>query len=150
MPCSRAEEGDIASLPIQPADLAELINLVDAGAINRNTGKKVLEQMVATGQPPAAIVEAQGLAQVSDEAGLAQVVDALLAANPGEVAKYRAGKTSLLGWFIGQVMKETRGQANPDLVRRLVAARLDVWLTCDRIWTNAGRLIVVGKPLGQP
>jgi aspartyl-tRNA(Asn)/glutamyl-tRNA(Gln) amidotransferase subunit B len=121
----KAEEGDIASLPIRPASLAELIKLVDAGVINRNTGKKVLEQMVATGQPPAAIVEAQGLAQVSDEAGLAQVVDALLAANPGEVEKYRAGKSSLLGWFIGQVMKETRGQANPDLVRRLVAARLD-------------------------
>ncbi len=81
--------------------------------------------MVATGQPPAAIVEAQGLAQVSDEAGLAQVVDALLAANPGEVAKYREGKTSLLGWFMGQVMKETRGQANPDVVRSLLLARLD-------------------------
>jgi aspartyl-tRNA(Asn)/glutamyl-tRNA(Gln) amidotransferase subunit B len=121
----KAEEGDIASLPIQPASLAELIKLVDAGVINRNTGKQVLEQMVATGQPPAAVVEAQGLAQVSDEAGLAQVIDALLAANPGEVEKYRAGKSSLLGWFIGQVMKETRGQANPDLVRRLVAARLD-------------------------
>jgi aspartyl-tRNA(Asn)/glutamyl-tRNA(Gln) amidotransferase subunit B len=119
------KEGDIASLPIQPASLAELIKLVDAGVINRNTGKKVLEQMVTTGQPPAAIVEAQGLAQVSDEAGLAQVVDALLAANRDEVDKYRAGKTSLLGWFIGQVMKETRGKANPDLVRRLVVARLD-------------------------
>jgi aspartyl-tRNA(Asn)/glutamyl-tRNA(Gln) amidotransferase subunit B len=121
----KAEEGDIASLPIQPASLAELIKLVDAGVINRNTGKKVLEQMVATGQPPAAIVEAQGLAQVSDEAGLAQVIDALLAANPGEVEKYRAGKSSLLGWFIGQVMKETRGKANPDLVRKLVTERLE-------------------------
>ncbi len=121
----KAEEGVIASLPIRPADLAALIKLVDAGTINRNTGKKVLEQMAATGQPPAAIVEAQGLAQVSDEAGLAQVVDALLAAHPDEVAKYRAGKTSLLGWFMGQVMKETRGQGNPDLVRQLVAQRLD-------------------------
>jgi aspartyl-tRNA(Asn)/glutamyl-tRNA(Gln) amidotransferase subunit B len=121
----KSEEGDIASLPIQPASLAELIKLVDAGTINRNTGKKVLEQMIATGQPPAAIVEAQGLAQVSDQAGLAQVVDALLAANPDEVAKYRAGKTSLLGWFMGQVMKETRGKANPDLVRKLVTERLE-------------------------
>jgi aspartyl-tRNA(Asn)/glutamyl-tRNA(Gln) amidotransferase subunit B len=121
----KTEEGDIASLPIRPASLAELIKLVDAGVINRNTGKKVLEQMVATSQPPAAIVEAQGLAQVSDEAGLAQVVEALLAANPDEVAKYRAGKTSLLGWFIGQVMKQTRGKANPDLVRKLVTERLE-------------------------
>ncbi len=121
----KAEESDIASLPIRPADLAGLIKLVDAGTINRNTGKKVLEQMVATGEPPAAIVEAHGLAQVSDEAGLAAVVDSLLAANPDEVAKYRAGKTSLLGWFIGQAMKETRGKANPDLVRKLVVQRLE-------------------------
>jgi aspartyl-tRNA(Asn)/glutamyl-tRNA(Gln) amidotransferase subunit B len=120
----KAEEGDITSLPIQPVDLANLIKLVDAGAINRNTGKKVLEEMVVTGQPPAAIVATQGLAQVSDEVGLAQVVDALLAANAGEVAKYRAGKTSLLGWFMGQVMKETRGKANPDVVRALLAERL--------------------------
>jgi len=121
----KAEEGDIAALPIRPADLADLITLVDRGAVNRNTGKKVLEQMVVTGQPPAAIVEAQGLAQVSDETGLAQVIDTLLAANAGEVAKYRAGKTSLLGWFMGQVMKQTRGQAQPDLVRSLLLARLD-------------------------
>ena len=121
----KADEGDIAALPIRPADLADLITLVDRGAVNRNTGKKVLEQMVVTGQPPAAIVEAQGLAQVSDETGLAQVIDALLAANAGEVAKYRAGKTSLLGWFMGQVMKQTRGQAQPDLVRSLLLARLD-------------------------
>ena len=121
----KSDEGNIASLPLQPAALAELIRLVDAGLINRNTGKKVLEQMVTTGQPPAAIVEAQGLAQLSDESGLAQVIDALLAANPGEVAKYRAGKTSLLGWFMGQVMKETRGQANPDLARALVLERLE-------------------------
>jgi aspartyl-tRNA(Asn)/glutamyl-tRNA(Gln) amidotransferase subunit B len=121
----KTEEGDITSLHIQPASLVELIKLVDAGVINRNTGKKVLEQMIASGQPPAAIVEAQGLAQMSDESGLAQAVDALLAANPGEVAKYRAGKTSLLGWFIGQVMKETRGKANPDMVRTLVTERLE-------------------------
>ena len=121
----KGEEGDIASLPIQPADLAALIKLVDAGTINRNTGKRVLEQMAATGQPPAAIVETQGLGQVSDETGLARVVDALLAAHPDEVAKYRAGKTSLLGWFMGQVMKETRGQANPDLARALVLERLE-------------------------
>ena len=75
------QEGDITSLGIRPDDLAELLKLVDAGTINRNTGKKVLEEMVATGQSPAAIVKAQGLAQVSDEAGLTQVVDALLAAN---------------------------------------------------------------------
>ncbi|MFZ2488154.1 MAG: Asp-tRNA(Asn)/Glu-tRNA(Gln) amidotransferase subunit GatB [Anaerolineae bacterium] len=118
------EADDLTSLPFHPADLAALIELVDQGIINRNTGKKVLEQMARTGEPPAAIVEAQGLAQVSDAGGLAQMVDALLAANPGEVEKYRAGKTSLLGWFMGQVMKETRGQAQPDLVRTLLTEKL--------------------------
>ena len=110
---------------IRPDDLAALLKLVYAGTINRNTGKKVLEEMVSTGQSPAAIVKAQGLAQVSDKAGLAQVIDALLAANLGEVAKYREGKTSLLGWFMGQVMKETRGTANPDVVRKLLVEKLE-------------------------
>lgn len=120
----KTEEGDITSLGIRPGDLAALIKLVDAGIINRNTGKRVLEQMVATGLPPDAIVAQEGLAQVSDETGLAQVVDGVLAAYPDEVTKYHNGKTSLLGWFMGQVMKETRGKANPDLVRKLLAERL--------------------------
>ncbi|MCO5246934.1 MAG: Asp-tRNA(Asn)/Glu-tRNA(Gln) amidotransferase GatCAB subunit B, partial [Anaerolineae bacterium] len=119
------QEGDITALDLSPDDLAALLALVDAGVINRNTGKRVLAEMVSTGQPPQAIIDAQGLAQVSDEAGLAAVVDAVLAANPDAVAKYRDGKTSLLGWFMGQVMKETRGKANPDVVRGLLAERLD-------------------------
>ena len=81
--------------------------------------------MISTGQPPEVIIDAQGLAQVSDEAGLAQIVDSVLAANPDAVTKYHDGKTSLLGWFMGQVMKETRGKANPDVVRGLLAERLD-------------------------
>ena len=98
---------------------------MDAGVINRNTGKRVLAEMISTGQPPEVIIDAQGLAQVSDEAGLAQIVDSVLAANPDAVTKYHDGKTSLLGWFMGQVMKETRGKANPDVVRGLLAERLD-------------------------
>ena len=120
-----AQEGDITALYLSPGDLAALLTLVDAGVINRNTGKRVLAEMVATGQPPQAIIDAQGLAQVSDEAGLAAVVESVLAANGDAVAKYRDGKTSLLGWFMGQVMKETRGKANPDVVRGLLAERLD-------------------------
>ena len=116
---------DLAALPVAPADLAALIELVDRGVVNRNTGKKVLEEMARSGQAPAAIVAAQGLAQVSDAGDLAQIVDALLARYPGEVEKYREGKISLLGWFMGQVMKETRGQAQPDLVRSLLAGRLE-------------------------
>ena len=120
-----AQESDITALELRPDDLAALLTLVNAGVINRNTAKHVLAEMIATGQPPRTIVEAQGLAQVSDQAGLAQVVDALLAANPDAVAKYRDGKTSLLGWFMGQVMKDTGGKANPEVVRSLLAERLD-------------------------
>jgi len=120
-----AQEGDITELNLRPGDLAALLNLIDAAVINRNTGKRVLAEMIVSGQPPQAIVESQGLAQVSDETGLAAVVDALLAANPDAVAKYRDGKTTLLGWFMGQVMKETRGKANPDVVRGLLAERLE-------------------------
>jgi aspartyl-tRNA(Asn)/glutamyl-tRNA(Gln) amidotransferase subunit B len=120
----KTEEGDITSLPITPDDLATLIQLVDTGTINRNTGKRVLEQMVATGQPPAAIVEAQGLAQVSDADSLAAIVQQVLEAHPEELRRYREGKTSLQGWFMGQIMRQTRGQANPDLVRQLLEEAL--------------------------
>ncbi|MER2600305.1 MAG: Asp-tRNA(Asn)/Glu-tRNA(Gln) amidotransferase subunit GatB [Caldilineales bacterium] len=116
---------DLTQLPFAPADLAALIALVDSGMINRNTAKRVLEEMARSGQAPAAIVAAQGLAQVSDADHLERLVDGLLARYPDEVVKYREGKTSLLGWFMGQVMKETRGQAQPDLVRGLLAARLE-------------------------
>jgi aspartyl-tRNA(Asn)/glutamyl-tRNA(Gln) amidotransferase subunit B len=120
----KTEDGDITSLPITPADLAALIQLVDQGTVNRNTGKRVLELMVATGQSPAAIVEAEGLAQVSDADSLAAIVHQVLAANPDELRRYREGKTSLQGWFMGQIMRQTRGQANPDLVRQLLEEAL--------------------------
>lgn len=121
----KSEEGDISGLGLQPADLAALIKLVDTGTINRNTGKRVLEEMVTSGQSPQAIVQALGLAQVSDEAGLAEVVEKVIGASPDEMRRYREGKTSLLGWFMGQVMRETRGKANPEVVRRLLAERLE-------------------------
>jgi aspartyl-tRNA(Asn)/glutamyl-tRNA(Gln) amidotransferase subunit B len=74
---------------------------------------------------PADIVERHGLGQISDEGALADAVAAVLAANPDEVAAYKAGKQQLLGFFVGQVMKQTRGRANPKLVSELVQAALD-------------------------
>ena len=76
------------------------------------------------GADPADVVREGGLEQVSDSASLAPVVDAVLAAHPDEVARYRAGKTGLLGFLVGCVMKETRGTAKPDLVRSLLVAKL--------------------------
>jgi aspartyl-tRNA(Asn)/glutamyl-tRNA(Gln) amidotransferase subunit B len=120
------EEGStITDLNLHPDQLAALLELVDAGTVNRNTAKKVLQEMIASGQPPDVIVQAQGLAQVSDEARLAEIVERVLLANPEEVQRYQEGKRSLFGWFMGQVMRETRGKANPDLVRQLLAQALN-------------------------
>lgn len=121
----KSEESDLSELKVTPEGLAELLKLVDAGTINRNTAKHVLEEMAASGQPAAVIIEAHGLAQVSDEARLAEVVQQVLAANPDEVRRYHEGKRTLFGWFMGQIMRETRGKANPELARRLLSQALE-------------------------
>jgi len=95
--------------------LAELVELVEAGKISGKQGKEVFAQMTATGDTAGAIIELRGMRQVSDTAAIEEVVDRVLAANPDEVASYRAGKSGLLGWFVGQVMREMRGQGNPRL-----------------------------------
>ncbi len=114
----------LAAVPISPAAFANLLKLVAGGTINPNTGKRVLETMFRTGETAEAIVAREGLAQVSDAGVLMQAIDRVLAAAPDEVARYREGKTQLLGWFIGQVMRETRGKGNPDLVRQALIERL--------------------------
>jgi len=115
----------ITQMQVTPTGLAELLRLVEGGTINRNTAKLVLHEMFATGQEATRIVEAKGLAQVSDEAQLVRIVEQVLAENPDEVRRYREGKKGLFGWFVGQVMKATRGKANPNLVRKLLGERLD-------------------------
>ena len=102
----------------------ELIALVDKGTINNNTAKDVLAEMFTTGQSAQEIVAAKGLAQISDEAALATAVTQVLDANPEMVARYLAGESKLRGWFVGQVMKATRGKANPGLVNQLLSQQL--------------------------
>jgi aspartyl-tRNA(Asn)/glutamyl-tRNA(Gln) amidotransferase subunit B len=120
----KAQGIEIDALPVPPAALAELMALVEKGTITANSSKRVLEAMYATGRPAAEIVQEQGLAQISDEEALAQVVDELLAAHPDQVTKFREGKETLLQWFVGQVMRATRGKANPQVVTALLEARL--------------------------
>ncbi len=120
----KAENLSIETVRITPAALVDLIALVQQGAITTNTGKAVLADMGATGQSPAAIIEQKGLTQVSDQDELAQIVDQIVAANPDQVARYQAGKESLLQWFVGQVMRATRGKANPQIVTPLLQDRL--------------------------
>jgi Asp-tRNA(Asn)/Glu-tRNA(Gln) amidotransferase B subunit len=81
--------------------------------------------MVQTGEPPAAIVESHGMKQVSDTTALETLADEVLVANPAKVAEYRNGKTGLLGFFVGQVMKATQGQANPQLINEVIARKLE-------------------------
>ncbi|MCI0397369.1 MAG: Asp-tRNA(Asn)/Glu-tRNA(Gln) amidotransferase subunit GatB [Chloroflexi bacterium] len=114
----------IDQVKLTPAGLVELIGLVDKGAINTNTAKEVLAEMFASGRPAGEIVQARGLAQISDEAALAAVVAGVLAQNSQQVANYLAGKETLRGWFVGQVMKATGGKANPALVNQLLHEQL--------------------------
>ena len=116
---------DIDQLRVTPEALAELLRLVEKGTINRNTAKIVLQEMLETGKAAPTIVEEKGLAQVSDEAALRAIVEKIVAEHPDEVARYRGGKKGLFGWFVGQVMKATRGKANPDLARKLLSEALE-------------------------
>ena len=111
-------------LVLKPEDLAAVIKLVEGGAINNATGKSLLVKVQESGKSPAKIVEEEGLAQVSDDSALLAVIDKILAANPDEVASYRSGKEGLFGWFMGQVMRETRGKADPKASRELLLKAL--------------------------
>jgi aspartyl-tRNA(Asn)/glutamyl-tRNA(Gln) amidotransferase subunit B len=116
-----------ASGPIQvaPAEFAAIIAAVVAGSISRAQGREVLERHAASGQTAAAIIEARGFRQITDSGLLAAAVDEVLAANPGAIADYRAGKAQAVGFLVGQVMKATRGQANATLVGAAVRERLE-------------------------
>ncbi|MDY7078691.1 MAG: Asp-tRNA(Asn)/Glu-tRNA(Gln) amidotransferase subunit GatB [Chloroflexota bacterium] len=110
---------------VTPQALAELIGLVKDGVINLSTGKDVLAEMFASGRDARQIVERRGLAQISDAATLEKAVVQVLEENPEQVNQYLGGKAQLLGWLMGQVMKATRGKANPQMVRELLQAKLD-------------------------
>jgi aspartyl-tRNA(Asn)/glutamyl-tRNA(Gln) amidotransferase subunit B len=114
----------IEQVKIAPAQLAELIELVETGTINLNTGKRVLAEMFKSGAPAQAIVAAQGLAQISDTGALEAIVTKVLDANPAEVEKYLGGKETVLGFLVGQVMKESRGKANPSTVQEIMKRQL--------------------------
>jgi aspartyl-tRNA(Asn)/glutamyl-tRNA(Gln) amidotransferase subunit B len=119
-----AADLDIRLVKPGPADLAALLALVASGQINQNSAKRVLDAMFETGRPPGELVREMGLAQVSDADALADVVSRVLAQYPDEVARFRAGKDTVLSWLMGQVMRETRGKANPGIVRELLEKAL--------------------------
>ncbi|MDT8307540.1 MAG: Asp-tRNA(Asn)/Glu-tRNA(Gln) amidotransferase subunit GatB, partial [Anaerolineae bacterium] len=114
----------IDEIAVTPADLVELLALVDKGVISHGAGREVLATMFNTGQSATGVVAEKGLAQISDTAALDAAIVAVLDAHPGEVAAYLEGKESLLGWFVGQVMRTTGGKANPQMVNQMLRERL--------------------------
>ncbi|HSR67996.1 MAG TPA: Asp-tRNA(Asn)/Glu-tRNA(Gln) amidotransferase subunit GatB [Acidobacteriota bacterium] len=116
---------DLGELPVTGRRLAKLIQLENEGVISGKIAKKVFDRMLAQGGDPESIVEKEGLRQISDAAALQDVVEKVVRANPDKVDAYRAGKTGLLGFFVGQVMRETRGQANPQLVNEILKEKLE-------------------------
>jgi len=110
----------VEDCPVAPEQLASLLALVDRGTVSASAAKKVFEEMMRTGGDPEAIVKEKGLVQISDSSELEAVVRGVLEAHPAEVERFRGGEGKLTGFFVGQVMKATRGKANPKLVNELV------------------------------
>ncbi|MDO8963422.1 MAG: Asp-tRNA(Asn)/Glu-tRNA(Gln) amidotransferase subunit GatB [Coriobacteriia bacterium] len=109
---------------VTPGKLVALVALIEDGAISGKQAKDVFAEMVASGEEPGAIVERLGMKQMSDTGQLEAIVDAVMAANPGQVQQYRDGKTAVMGYFVGMVMRETKGQANPAVVNEVLARKL--------------------------
>ena len=117
---------EITETKLTPENLAELISLIEKGTISNNIGKQILvEDMITNGEKASAIVERKGLSQISDEGAIKSIVEKIIEAHPNEVQAYKNGKTNLLGFFVGQVMKETKGRANPKTVNELVKQSLE-------------------------
>jgi len=114
----------IAELPLKPEQLAEMVQLIDGGVISGKIAKDLLPELLAQGGSPKAIVEAQGLGMISDPAAITAIVDQLLAAHPAEVEAFRGGKTKLQGFFVGQLMKQTGGKADPKLANQILIEKL--------------------------
>jgi len=111
--------------PVPASDFGELVRLVSKGSISGKIGKEVLAEMASTGKRASEIVAEKGLVQVSDPEAIGAAVREIVAVSPKQAEQYRAGKTATLGWFVGQVMKATRGQANPQMVQEILRGELE-------------------------
>ncbi len=114
----------IEDSPVSPEGLAQLVRLIKEGVISTKIGKEVIKEMVQTGKSANQIVEERGLKQISDEGAIKGIIEQVISQFPQEVERYRAGEEKLLGFFVGQVMKATKGKANPKLVNQLLREAL--------------------------
>ena len=121
----KEEKLELGETKLTPENLAELISLIEKGTISNNIGKQIIIEMMQTGKAASKIVEEKGLSQISDEGAIKEIVQKVVDANPNQVAAYKGGKVQLFGFFVGQVMKETKGRANPKTVNDLLKSILD-------------------------
>jgi aspartyl-tRNA(Asn)/glutamyl-tRNA(Gln) amidotransferase subunit B len=122
----KLETTEPETYPIRPEHLTDLLRQVERGGLSGSMAKSVFEEMYRTGRGPQEIIEAKGLAQISDDDTLNRAIEQVLAANPKEAEAYRNGKQQLLGFFVGQVMRATQGKANPGKVNELLKKRLAI------------------------
>jgi aspartyl-tRNA(Asn)/glutamyl-tRNA(Gln) amidotransferase subunit B len=120
----KAQDKEVSASPVSAENLGALIALSRTGEISGKLAKEIFVKMFATGDSPTAIIEREGLKQISDTGALEKIVDEVIASNPKQWEQYRAGKTTVLGFFVGQVMKASRGQANPAAVNELLRKKL--------------------------
>jgi len=114
----------IADLALTPENLAELVNLIDSGTISGKIAKDILPELLSKGGSPKALVESQGLIQISDTGEIEKIIDQVIASHPQELEKYRSGKTNLKGFFVGQVLKQSGGKADPKVTNQLIEKKL--------------------------
>ena len=119
-----SEDADLAQSPLTPARAVELVKLLAEDAISSKQAKQVFSAIMDEDKDPSVIVEERGMKQVSDTGAIEAVVDAIIAANPDEVARYKEGNTKVIGFFVGQCMKASRGQGNPKIINQLLAKKL--------------------------
>jgi len=117
---------DISNLPIKPRQLAALVEIIEKGTISSIIAKEVFSDMIHTGNDPQEIIEGKGLSQISDEGLIESVIDKVIAGNPGVIEDYKKGKKNALAFLVGQVMKETKGKANPKIVNELLKGKVSI------------------------
>jgi aspartyl-tRNA(Asn)/glutamyl-tRNA(Gln) amidotransferase subunit B len=117
-------EKEISESPVSAEHLGRLIKMISEGKISGKIAKELLPKMAEKGESPEVLVEREGLAQISDTGALEKIIDEVIAGNPKQLEQYRGGKTTVIGFFVGQVMKASRGQADPAVVNTLLAEKL--------------------------
>jgi aspartyl-tRNA(Asn)/glutamyl-tRNA(Gln) amidotransferase subunit B len=120
----KAASKELAESPVSAARLGELVKLIASGALSGKLAKEIFARMFESGDSASAVMEREGLRQITDTGAIEKIVDEVIAANPRQVEQYRSGKTAVIGFLVGQVMKASRGQANPQMANELLQKRL--------------------------